>query len=149
MTVTFETCPEEPYRPHQLADLFPTMPNGQFRELVKDVRAQKQAEKKVRRQEREQQLAAKITALPDRRYGVIYGDPEWTFEVYSEETGMDRAAANHYPTSSTDEIASRDVPSIAADDCILFLWATAPNLPDALRVMAAWGNEAGHFGEVA
>ena len=30
-------------------------------------------------------------------------------------------------------------PSIAADDCVLFLWATAPMLPHALAVMAAWG----------
>jgi N6-adenosine-specific RNA methylase IME4 len=34
---------------------------------------------------------------------------------------------------------SRDVTSIAATDCVLFLWATAPMLKDALRVMAAWG----------
>jgi hypothetical protein len=38
------------------------------------------------------------------RYGVIYADPEWRFEVYSRETGMDRAADNHYPTSATEEI---------------------------------------------
>jgi len=66
-------------------------------------------------------------------------DPEWRWEPYSRETGMDRAADNHYPTSATDVIAARDVASIAADDCVLFLWATVPMLPDALRVMAAWG----------
>jgi N6-adenosine-specific RNA methylase IME4 len=52
---------------------------------------------------------------------------------------MDRAADNHYPTSETDAICARPVGDIAADDCVLFLWATAPMLPDALRVMAAWG----------
>jgi N6-adenosine-specific RNA methylase IME4 len=26
-----------------------------------------------------------------------------------------------------------------ADDCVLFLWATIPMLPQALEVMAAWG----------
>ena len=78
-------------------------------------------------------------ALPDKRYGVIVADPEWRFEPYSRETGMDRAADNHYSTSATDVIAARDVGSIAADDCVLFLWATAPMLPDALRVMEAWG----------
>ena len=36
-------------------------------------------------------------------------------------------------------IAARDVPSIAADDCVLFLWATSPMLPQALEVMKAWG----------
>jgi len=52
---------------------------------------------------------------------------------------MDRAADNHYPTSATEVIAARDVPSVAARDCVLFLWATAPMLPHALAVMGAWG----------
>src|SRR6202000_2117682 len=78
-------------------------------------------------------------ALPNKRYGVILADPEWRFEPYSRETGMDRAADNHYPTSDTEAIAARDVEKIAAPDCVLFLWATAPMLPQALQVMQAWG----------
>lgn len=96
-------------------------------------------DKKERRAERERDLAAKQQALPNKRYGVIYADPEWRFEVYSRDTGMDRAADNHYPTSVTDEICARPVGDIAADDCVLFLWATVPMLPDALRVMKFWG----------
>lgn len=96
-------------------------------------------DKKERRADRERELAAKQSSLPEKRYGVIYADPEWRFEVYSRDTGMDRAADNHYPTSSTDEICNRPVADIAADDCVLFLWATVPMLPDALRVLAAWG----------
>ncbi|CAL8981561.1 Chromosome-partitioning protein Spo0J [Rhodoplanes serenus] len=95
--------------------------------------------KKAARAAREADLGARQCALPQRRYGVILADPEWRFAVRSRETGLDRAADNHYPTSSTDEIAARDVGAIAADDCALFLWATVPMLPDALRVMAAWG----------
>jgi N6-adenosine-specific RNA methylase IME4 len=97
------------------------------------------ARKKARRQERETILAAKIQALPEKLYGVIYADPEWRFEPWSRETGMDRAADNHYPTSPTALIAARDVPSIAAADCVLFLWSTAPMQLAAYRVMAAWG----------
>jgi N6-adenosine-specific RNA methylase IME4 len=91
------------------------------------------------RADRERDLAASQRALPDKKYGVIYADPEWKFEVYSQKTGMDRAAENHYPTSPTDEICARPVGDIAAKDCVLFLCATAPMLPDALRVMEAWG----------
>lgn len=94
-----------------------------------------------RRAAREAELGAKQSALPNKKYGVILADPEWRFEVYSRDTGMDRAADNHYPTSSTDEICARPVADIAADDCVLFLWATVPMLPDALRVLAAWGFE--------
>lgn len=94
--------------------------------------------KKVARKRKEEALAAKQCALPADRFGVIYADPEWSFETYSEN-GKDRSADNHYPTSPTEEICKRDVPSMAADDCVLFLWATVPMLPDALRVMEAWG----------
>lgn len=96
-------------------------------------------DKKAAREERERQLGAKQQALPDKKYGVILADPEWRFATYSRDTGMDRAADNHYPTSETDVICARPVGEIAADDAVLFLWATAPMLPDALRVMTAWG----------
>ena len=99
------------------------------------------AEKKSRRRAREMELGAKQMALPEARFGVIYADPEWKFEPYSSETGMDRSADNHYPTSGLDAIKRRDVGSLAADDCVLFLWATVPMLPQALEVMAAWGFE--------
>jgi len=99
----------------------------------------KGGDQKSHRESREAELGAKIEALPFKRYGVILADPEWRLEPYSRETGLNRAADNHYPTSATEEIAARDIPSIAAENCVLFLWATVPMLPDALQVMAAWG----------
>jgi N6-adenosine-specific RNA methylase IME4 len=103
------------------------------------VRELTQGDKKERRSTREAELGARQLGLPDKKYGVVYADPEWRFEVWSRETGMDRAADNHYPTSATDIIASRDVISITAEDCVLFLWATVPMLLQALEVMRAWG----------
>lgn len=103
----------------------------------KAIRQEVTEAKKEKRQEKEQVLAAKILAMPDRKFGVIYADPPWSFEPYSRETGMDRSADNHYPTSQADNICAIQVP--AADDAVLFLWATAPMLPHALRVMEAWG----------
>ena len=102
--------------------------------------------KKIKRDAREQTLAAKQLALPNKRYGVIVADPEWRFEPWSRHTGLDRAADNHYSTSCTEVIAARDVQSIAADDCVLFLWATGPMLPHALLIMATWGfNYKSHY----
>lgn len=98
---------------------------------------ERQIEKQERRAEREAELGAVQRAMPEKRYGVIYADPPWRFEPYSRESGMDRAADNHYPTMTLDDIKALPVP--AADDCALFLWATAPMLPQALEVMAAWG----------
>jgi N6-adenosine-specific RNA methylase IME4 len=93
--------------------------------------------KRRRRAGKEAKLGATQRALPDKRYGVIYADPPWRFEPWSRGSGMDRAADNHYPTMALDGICALAVP--AADDAVLFLWATVPMLPEALEVMAAWG----------
>jgi N6-adenosine-specific RNA methylase IME4 len=108
--------------------------------VASTIQVQSATEKKQARKQREIELGKKQLALPNAKFGVILADPEWKFEQYSEK-GMGRAAESHYATSTTEVIASRDVASIAADDCVLFLWATAPMLPDALQVMQAWGFE--------
>lgn len=123
-----------------------TLPPEDQREIAQkaasgDANAARNITKQKARAEKEERLGQAQRALPKQRYGVIYADPEWRFEVYSRDTGMDRAADNHYPTSGTDAICARPVQDIAAEDCVLFLWATVPMLPDALRVMAAWGFE--------
>lgn len=96
--------------------------------------------KQLARAEKEQELAEKtITAslaAEKQLFGVIYADPPWRFETFSEN-GMDRSADNHYPTMTTIDIVNLKVP--AADDCVLYLWATAPMLQEALDVMQAWG----------
>lgn len=99
--------------------------------------------KKTHRLAREARLAGKIEAAnaqlaaTQKRYGVILADPEWRFETWGEG-GRDRAPENHYPTIGTGIIAARPVGNLAAQDCVLFLWATPPMLVDALEVMAAW-----------
>jgi len=107
--------------------------------IVKAARSRRRQEKNATRTKRESDLAGKIIALPQKRYGVILADPEWRFDTYSE-AGKDMSSAeNHYPTSDLEEIKKRDVRSIAAKDCSLWLWATVPLLPQALEVMKAWG----------
>lgn len=115
------------------------MAAGQTRVTMDLMRIGEAGQKKKTREGRERILGEMQCALPQKRFGVILADPEWRFEPYSRETGMDRAADNHYPTSETDVICARPVQDIAAPDCALFLWATVPMLRDALRVMAAWG----------
>ena len=97
--------------------------------------------KQARRTERELALAGKILALPDKKYGIIYGDPEWRDEVWSRETGLDRAPDNHYSTSTPEVIKWRPVETIAADDCVLFLWSTIHHNAIAHEVIKAWGFE--------
>lgn len=40
---------------------------------------------------------------------------------------------------TVEDICALPVPEIAADDCILFMWATYPKLKEALQVIDAWG----------
>jgi N6-adenosine-specific RNA methylase IME4 len=116
---------------------------GECEPVTKDsrLRALGVSEKQVRRARLEAELGARQRALPDKRYGIILADPPWRFEPYSRVTGMDRAAENHYPTSPLAEIKALDVGSIAAADCVLFLWSTVPMLEQALEVMKVWGFE--------
>lgn len=113
----------------------------EIRKMARQLRAGDQAEKRRRREAKERTLGQRQMALPEARYGVIYADPPWRFAPYSPDTGMDRAADNHYPTMGADAIAALKAGELAAADCALFLWATAPMLPQALAVMAAWGFE--------
>jgi N6-adenosine-specific RNA methylase IME4 len=67
-------------------------------------------------------------------------DPPWRFKPYSRTTGLDRSPDNHYPTEDREAIASWDVcHKVAFDDCVLALWATVPQLEDAMVVMTRWG----------
>jgi N6-adenosine-specific RNA methylase IME4 len=94
--------------------------------------------KQAKRAAKEAALAAKQLALPDKRYGVILADPGWSFKTYSDK-GKDRSAENHYACESLQEICALQVRDIAARDCVLFLWTTAPFLEQAFTVIRAWG----------
>jgi N6-adenosine-specific RNA methylase IME4 len=123
----------------EIERIYARLKDRRERERLDKIEAKKRA-----RAEKERALGQRIAqsaaalAGATKRYGVILADPEWAFETWGE-AGKDRAAENHYPTSPTDAIARRPVESIAADDAVLFLWATAPMLRDALVVMSAWG----------
>lgn len=74
--------------------------------------------------------------FPDGKYGVIYADPPWQYE-HSKTTN--REIENHYPTMTLEAICELPVSDLAADDCILFLWATSPKLAEAMKVIESWG----------
>jgi N6-adenosine-specific RNA methylase IME4 len=120
-------------------DAPPALPSGERAGSYVASKAESKDAKRRKRDEREQKVADRILALPAAKYGVIYADPEWRFEFWSDDGKNNSSADNHYTTSTLDVIKSRDVASIAAEDCALFLWATAPMLPQALEVMEAWG----------
>ena len=70
-----------------------------------------------------------------RTYEIIYADPPWRYSAKR----VQGAAENHYPTMSIDELCALPVAELAAKDSALFMWATFPQLPEALRLIRAWG----------
>lgn len=73
--------------------------------------------------------------LPPGQYNCIYADPPWRYE-FSETKS--REIENHYPTMELDDICALPVATIAADDCVLFMWATSPKLEEAMQVINSW-----------
>lgn len=71
-------------------------------------------------------------------YGTILADPPWRFANYSAK-GEEKNPVAHYQCMPTAVISALPVSMLAAPDCWLVCWATAPMLPDAIEVMRAWG----------
>lgn len=72
--------------------------------------------------------------LPAGTFDVLLADPPWRYDFAETDS---RAIENQYPTMDVEDIAALEVP--VADNAVLFLWATAPKLREALEVMDAWG----------
>ena len=70
-----------------------------------------------------------------KKYGIIYADPPWRYN----QKNLSGAAEHHYRTMSIEEICKLKVAEVADQHCVLFLWATFPQLPEALKVIKAWG----------
>ncbi|MCI0736241.1 MAG: MT-A70 family methyltransferase [Beijerinckiaceae bacterium] len=75
-----------------------------------------------------------------RKYGTIYADPPWSFRNWSAK-GTGRNAISHYDCLDFGALASFPVADLAADDCVLFLWAVDPLLPKAFQLLQTWGFE--------
>lgn len=117
----YELSKAEPLRlKNALRDgvITPDMPRKAVQDLI------------VRDQKREERIAKPI---PVGTFRLLYVDPPWRYEHVETEN---RAIENQYPTMSLDAICALPVP--AADDSVLFLWATSPKLDEAMRVISAW-----------
>lgn len=90
-----------------------------------------------------------FAGLPRGHFKAIYADPPWRFATWNKATAVKRrggrthgtnvCASVHYDTMPTDELELLPVSDLAADDCCLFIWISWPMLPDALRLIDAWG----------
>lgn len=72
------------------------------------------------------------------RYGLILADPPWAFRLHSDK-GDRKSPQAHYPCMGQADLATLPVNQLAASDCALLMWATAPMIREAITLMAAWG----------
>ena len=77
-----------------------------------------------------------------RKYQIIYADPPWHYrQGKSMGTQFQGACDRHYNTMTIEELCKLSVAKITDKNCILFLWATFPQLKEALQLIEAWGFE--------
>lgn len=72
-----------------------------------------------------------------RKYKIIYADPPWSYR--DKALAGNRGACCKYPTQSKTWIEDLPVESIAAKDCVLFLWVTMPKLDECFDLIKKWG----------
>lgn len=104
---------------------------GEFVHRVKQGETPSQVYRDIRHREK------RIQPFPIGKYQVIYADPPWQYS----NTGFDQSADAQYPTMTVEEIFALPVAQLATEASVLFLWATNPLLPEAIRVLGAWGFE--------
>lgn len=104
---------------------------------IRAERAEKRREERVERMREQTRPAAPLDSQP-QRYSLIYADPPWQYE---HAVSVSREIEEQYPTMTLEEIQALPVGRIAAQDCVLAMWATSPKLGEALSVLDAWGFE--------
>ncbi len=77
------------------------------------------------------------------KYQIIYADPPWHYDEFCQIHSRAGRTVKPLPygSMSIDDICGLPVAAIADKDARLFLWTTNRYLPDAFRVMSAWGFE--------
>ena len=103
-----------------------------------ELKGQKQAQvlRTIRIEKRKKEL--KETKLPVGKFNVILADPPWE---YSFSISNSRKIENKYPTMELAKIKALSHKLPFNENSVIFLWATAPKLTEAIEVLEAWGFE--------
>lgn len=80
-----------------------------------------------------------LALRPAEGFDLIMADPPWQFTTRSPKGITAKGAGGQYDTMTLDDVCAMPVVELAARDCLLWLWATNPMLPQAFQVLEAWG----------
>jgi N6-adenosine-specific RNA methylase IME4 len=105
---------------------------GQVREALRD---KKRREKYARIEKHGQPTHGEEWG----RFTVLYADPPWAYEDERHN-----AASDSFRTMTVEQLIGLFRERLKLDDhltsdCVLFLWATNPNLPAAFELLEGWG----------
>lgn len=75
-----------------------------------------------------------------KKYQIIYADPPWKYNVFSDKPPSARKAEEeYYEVMDLLDMGELPIWDIADNDCVLFMWTTYPTLPIALKLLKKWG----------
>ena len=115
----------------------------ELKHVAKAIRTQEQAQSRANRTGIIAAIAERgsVTAgeMPRAAFPVIYADPPWQQEHWSDETGQDKGLK--YPSMPLADIMALCAgdKSPATPDAVCFLWVTTNRLADGIDVLKAWG----------
>jgi len=79
--------------------------------------------------------------LRGRKFKTVLADPPWRFTNRTGKMAPEHKRLNRYGTMTTEEICQLPVAEVLDRTAHLYLWTPNALLPDALKVMSAWGFE--------
>jgi len=75
-----------------------------------------------------------------KRYQIIYADPPWKYNVFSDRPPCARKPGeSYYEVADLIDLVKLPIAELADENCVLFMWATYPALPVALKLIKEWG----------
>ena len=82
------------------------------------------------------QVSSNTKDETNQRFSVITADPPWK---YSDKSANRGGAERHYPTIKLGDLKLINVADYAADDSLLLMWVTAPQMKAGIELLESWG----------
>ena len=79
--------------------------------------------------------------FPTEKYEIILADPPWKYDIpqtHNKGKGTG-GACTHYGVMNLEQLKALPVKDIRANNCLLFMWTTGPQMHKAVALGEAWG----------
>jgi N6-adenosine-specific RNA methylase IME4 len=93
--------------------------------------------KQLKTMQAAEDIASEPPPLPTGPFRVLVVDPPWEYEQSSSDPS--HRSTCPYPGMTVSEVERLPVESLAADDCVLWLWTTNAYMREAHEIADGWG----------